>query len=288
MAHRPAYPQQLYDMISEYHRSHGGAFESALDIGGGIGIVTREFLLKKFTHATLSDLSEMYISQAKTALAPIAKPKQLSFLISKIEDMRPTDLANGPVDLITAGECLHWADPLQVTPSAAQLIRPGGTFSAWSYGIQPVLPTSLPGAQEVWGKLIRRMMEVYELKVAELPPDGPSVNLNARFDNLHFDPQTWNNVRRIKVMPDVPMVETSSFTAVTRVLPEESQEVLDNDAFISRDVDYEWMVGFVQSLIPPLNVREELAAELKEFKAKVGNEVFQVRWPFALVLATRR
>lgn len=286
MAHRPAYPSKLYDMICEYHQVHGGRFETALDVGGGIGIVAQEFLLKKFAHTTLSDPSDMYISQAKTALASIKDPKQLSFLACKIEDMRPKDLPNGPVDLMTAGTCLHWADMLKVTPTAAQLIKSGGTFSAWTYGIKPVFPEHLPAAQTAWNKLMSRMMELYELKVGKQGP--PAANMNARFDNMPFGPDTWRDVRRFQVLASEPMVDASLPVLTKKILPEETQQVLDDDAFICRDVDYQWMIGYLQSLIPPVDVRDNMAEELEVLRNAMEDEVLQLRWPFALVLATRK
>lgn len=288
-AHRPSYPAELYQMVYDYHKYHGGDFKAALDIGGGNGIITREFLLKNFSHVTLSDLSDSYISQAKLTFAPIVDHKQLSFLTRKIEDVKPGDLPSGLVDLTTAGTCLHWAEALQVTPSAAQLIKPGGTFSAWCYGGQPVCPPSHPAVQKAWRQLFHRFIELYELKIGKLPENGPSANMNARFDNMPFDPKEWNNVRRIKVLPAEPMITSPVSAAEVRVLPEvESQEVLGNEAFITRKADYTWMEGYVQSLVPPINVQEDMAPELKELKNAVGDETIQLRWPFALVLATRR
>lgn len=33
--HRPEYPQSTFDMIYEYHRSHGGKFDAVHDVGAG-------------------------------------------------------------------------------------------------------------------------------------------------------------------------------------------------------------------------------------------------------------
>lgn len=288
MAHRPAYPQTLYDIVSEYHRSHGGKFDSALDVGGGIGIITREFLLERFAHVTLSDYSESYISQAKKFFASIPDPKKLSFVTSKIEDLKPADLPNGPVDLLTAGVCLHWADPLQITPSAAQLIKPGGSFSAWVYGGQPVLSEPNPPVQKAFDDVFRRFNTMHEENM--LGKDGPLASVNARFDNVPFDPKEWSDVRRIKVMPEVTMLQVDNLpSADSRVLPGvESQEVLDNPKFISRKADYEWLVGYVKSLVPSLDVQGSFAAEFQELKNALGDGEVELSWPFGLVLATRR
>ncbi|CZT21811.1 uncharacterized protein RCC_07678 [Ramularia collo-cygni] len=289
--HRPAYPAQLYDLVCEYHQSHGGVFDSALDIGGGIGIIARDFLLKKFKRATLSDPSDDYISQAKLALASYASSKQLSFVKSKIEDMRPSDLPNGPVDLLTAGTSLHWADPLRITPSAAQLLKSGGTFSAWAYGVQPQFADSFPAVKPAWSKLFERMFAIYEEKLGKLTEEGPTANSNARFDNIPFNPKEWTNVRRIQVMPEVDMldIDLNIPAADKRVLPEvESQEVLENNDFVMRTVDHTWIVGYLRSVVPFVNVEEELAPELKELKSLLGDKEYQLRWPFAIVLATRR
>lgn len=286
-AHRPAYPAQLYDLIYDYHKSHGGSFGTALDVGGGNGIVTREFLLQKFSHATFSDPSELYVSQARSSFASIEDPKQLSFLTGKLEDIKPSDLDNGPVDLITAATCLHWMNALKVAPSAAPLLKPGGTFSAWCYGGRPVVPAGHEDAQKAWLRIFLRFIEIYELKLGYLvSDDGTTANMNARFDNVPFDPEQWENVRRIKVLPQYPMFEAPKNYS-SRTLPEESQEVLD-DAFISRNADYEWMEGYLQSLLPPIDIRVEMAEELKELKTAVGDGEMTLRWPFAIVLATRK
>lgn len=287
MAHRPAYPAQLYEMIWDYHQAHGGNFDNALDVGGGVGVVTRD-LLPKFSHVTLSDLSDLYISQAKNAFASTTNPKQLSFLTRKIEDITPEDLPNGPVDLITAGTCLHWADIEKVTPTAARLIRSGGTFSAWMYGGQPVFPESHRAAHEILGRIFDRLLDYYTAKISELTDTGPSANMHARFDNMAFNPEQWKNVRRIKVMPDKPMMDARISKVHSRVLPEiEQQEVLRDD-FIGRKADYAWVEGYIHSMIPPLDIKEYLKEELKVLKNAMGDAELELYWPFAFVLATRR
>lgn len=62
-AFRLAYPDAVYKTIYTHHEFHGGTTESALDVGAGIGIVTAR-LMERFEHVTLSDASELYISQA--------------------------------------------------------------------------------------------------------------------------------------------------------------------------------------------------------------------------------
>lgn len=289
MAHRPRYPAPLYDLVNDYHRAHGGKCESALDIGGGIGIITRDFLLQNFSHVTLSDPSEIYISQAKRAFASSTDFTRLSFVTRKIEDVKLRDLPNGPVDLITAGASLHWADPLRATPSAAQLIKSGGTFSAWTYGGQPVPSTSNPAILAAFSNLFRRFIELYEEKAGEPRVDGPMSNFNARFDNVPFDPKVWENVRRIKTLPEVPMTRLNVPPSESRVLPEvESQEIIENAAFISREVDHEWIFGYIQSLAPSLKFRENMVAELEELRVAMRDGEIELMWPFALVLASRR
>ncbi|EME41228.1 hypothetical protein DOTSEDRAFT_96453, partial [Dothistroma septosporum NZE10] len=63
--YRPRRPPALFEIIYQYHDRQGGAWDCAVDIGVGPGVVTEE-LLRRFKHVVLSDPSPHYIATAKT------------------------------------------------------------------------------------------------------------------------------------------------------------------------------------------------------------------------------
>ncbi|EGP85359.1 uncharacterized protein MYCGRDRAFT_105469 [Zymoseptoria tritici IPO323] len=79
MRFRPAYPPKVYSTVYDHHKANGGSFNSAVDIGAGIGIVSAE-LVKKFSHVTVTDPSAEYVEAAKAFLA--ANPKEKGAKIS--------------------------------------------------------------------------------------------------------------------------------------------------------------------------------------------------------------
>jgi ubiquinone/menaquinone biosynthesis C-methylase UbiE len=94
------YSQKLYDVVLEYHRSHGGEFGSLLDVGCGTGEVTRS-LSQYFDTATGVDPGKEMISQARVDGGATRSGKKVEFEVRSAEDL--AGLPKDSVDLLVAG-----------------------------------------------------------------------------------------------------------------------------------------------------------------------------------------
>lgn len=94
------YSQKLYDVVLEYHKSHGGEFGSLLDVGCGTGEVTRS-LAQYFDTATGVDPGKEMISQATVDGGVTRSGKKVDFKVRGAEDL--DSLPNDSVDLLVAG-----------------------------------------------------------------------------------------------------------------------------------------------------------------------------------------
>lgn len=65
-------------------------------------------------------------------------------------------------------------------------------------------------------------------------------------------------------------------------------ESLGNDAFIRRKVGFVWLREYLHSWYEAAEIKQYTAKELEELKSAMGGREVEVRWPFDLVLATKR
>ncbi|TFK93422.1 S-adenosyl-L-methionine-dependent methyltransferase [Polyporus arcularius HHB13444] len=131
---RPTYPRQLYDFIFKHHeRAKGARWDTAVDVGCGTGQATVE--LTPFKRVIGVDPSARMIEQAtesvKSRLAGLDLSSQIEFVQSSAEDLG--FLQDGSVDLIVAAQAAHWFKWDKFWPEAARVLRKDGTFAAWGY-----------------------------------------------------------------------------------------------------------------------------------------------------------
>ena len=98
---RPKYPQALYDVILQYHDSHGASRDLALDLGCGPGQVSFP-ISKHFSRVLAVDPSESMMDQGR------AFAKSLGQAASNIEFRAGTSeslpfVQESSVDLIISG-----------------------------------------------------------------------------------------------------------------------------------------------------------------------------------------
>lgn len=142
---RGGYPERLIDGIIELHTSTGGALGSLLDLGCGPGSATRN-LAPHFDRAIGIDPSAEMVRTAvslggQTSLGP------MQFLQGDAEDC--AGVPDQSVDLITAATAAHWFDMDRFWPTAARILKPGGTvavFTIWRIYVHPALT---PHAEEI-------------------------------------------------------------------------------------------------------------------------------------------
>ena len=288
-AFRPAYPNALYAMIYAYQQSHEGAFGHALDVGAGIGIVAAN-LLEQFGHVTLSDASDLYLSQAQQFFRSRIS-SGLSFLHCSGEDLSFDLLPNhNQVDLITAGTCLHWTNVDVCTQRFASLLKPSGTFAAWVYGGRPI-PLQTPAStfvRQLIDDIVDEFGRQYDKQIEDQQKNGAAAIINARYDNVSLDPELWEDVRRIHVNRKATMTCDWWPTAPSRVRPQESAEELEDQAFLSQDVDFEWFKGYLSNLYPVVKMSKAVVDKLAQLEAVMAGETIKLSWSFSLVLATKK
>lgn len=130
------YPAELYATILQYHGARGrnsSRYGLALDLGTGHGIVARS-LVPHFAKVVGTDPSAGMVKQSKAALRQADDATlngKLSFAQAPAEKI--DFVADGSVDLVTAGQAAHWFDYPRLWPEMARLTRPGSTLAFFGY-----------------------------------------------------------------------------------------------------------------------------------------------------------
>jgi len=117
---RPTYPAELFAWISQACRHHALVW----DVGAGSGQASLA-LADHFAKVLATDLSEAQLAQAPPhpGIDYRAAPADQS------------GLADGVADLVTVAQALHWFDLEPFYAEVRRVLKPGGLFVAWTYGI---------------------------------------------------------------------------------------------------------------------------------------------------------
>lgn len=124
-ASRPGYPDALFDWLAEHAPGRGMAWEA----GCGSGQATVA-LAARFSRVHASDPSAEQIARAP-ALPGVV------FTVAGAEDC---SLPDAGCDLVAVAQALHWFDLPRFWPQVQRVLRPGGLFAAWTYGLCSVSP----------------------------------------------------------------------------------------------------------------------------------------------------
>jgi SAM-dependent methyltransferase len=119
-AHRPSYPDALFDAVMEF----GGlvAGDRAVEIGAGTGKATSGFLERGLVVHALEPSAEM---------AAVARAKGIEVENSLFETWTPPR----QFDLLYAAQAWHWVEGADRCERAAAALRPGGTLALfWNKG----------------------------------------------------------------------------------------------------------------------------------------------------------
>ncbi|GAB7336391.1 hypothetical protein MBLNU13_g09114t2 [Cladosporium sp. NU13] len=128
----------------------------------------------------------------------------------------------------------------------------------------------------------------YDKQIEHQQEDGAAAIINARYNNISLDPELWKDVRRIHVNKQANVTCDWWPTAPSRVRPQESVEELDGQAFLSRDVNLEWIKGYLSNLYPVIEMSEAAEDKLAQLEIEMAGETIKLSWSFSLVLATRK
>lgn len=199
-------------------------------------------------------------------------------------------LNHSQVDLITAGTCLHWTNVDVCTQRFVSPLKPCGTFAAWVYGGRPI-PLQTPAlayVRQLVDDILDEFGRQYDKQIEHQQEDGAAAIINARYNNISLDPELWKDVRRIHVNKQANVTCDWWPTAPSRVRLQESVEELDGQAFLSRDVNLEWIKGYLSNLYPVIEMSEAAEDKLAQLEIEMAGETIKLSWSFSLVLATRK
>jgi SAM-dependent methyltransferase len=147
---RRDYHHSLYQTVLDHHTSTGGQLETFIDVGCGPGLATRGFA-PHFAHGIGLDLSEGMISMARSLGLVASTSEQVRFELSTAEELGEKlspPIEDSSVDLIIAANAAHWFDMTRFWPSAARVLKPGGTVALWTSGDIRAHP-SMPNATAI-------------------------------------------------------------------------------------------------------------------------------------------
>lgn len=122
---RPQYPEPLFDWLAASSTHH----ERALDIACGNGQASRP-LARYFRQVLACDGS---FEQLRAA-------PDLAGIDCFVADAQALPLAGASLDLIVVAQALHWFASPAFFAEARRLLKPGGLFCAWCYGLLRIEP----------------------------------------------------------------------------------------------------------------------------------------------------
>ena len=146
---RPAIPQTFFERIFDYHSDHGGQFDTAHEVGAGVGVHSPR-LAARFNHVLVSDVISTNIEIARSRLQG-----PYSFKVSSLEDT--IDLPPESIDLVFASTMMHFTEVDEAVKAVHHQLKPGGTFAAGLYGTYALYDAQ---AQEIWKNIVLLICEM--------------------------------------------------------------------------------------------------------------------------------
>ena len=123
--HRPRYPEALFDFIA----AQCPVREQAWDVATGNGQAARA-LAARFDRVVATDASRQQIASA-------APHDRVTY---RVEPAEASSLAVRSVDAVTVAQALHWLRHDRFYAEVRRVLKPGGLFAAWTYGLFRITP----------------------------------------------------------------------------------------------------------------------------------------------------
>jgi ubiquinone/menaquinone biosynthesis C-methylase UbiE len=120
---RPHYPATLFDYLATLAPRNSLVWDCA----AGNGQATVD-LAERFHRVVATDASAEQIASAKP------HPK----IEYRVAPAHQSGLPAGSVDLLTVAQALHWFDLEHFYGEANRVLKPGGVFAVWAYGVNEV------------------------------------------------------------------------------------------------------------------------------------------------------
>lgn len=122
---RPQYPEALFEWLASLTVSH----DHAWDCGTGNGQAACG-LARWYARVTATDASAGQIESAEPC-------ERVTYRVAKAEG---SGIEPDSVDLVTVAQALHWFDLDQFYAEVRRVVRPGGVFAGWCYGLSRITP----------------------------------------------------------------------------------------------------------------------------------------------------
>jgi SAM-dependent methyltransferase len=136
---RPSYPSALYEFLAGV----APARTLAWDCGTGNGQAAVG-LAMHFRKVVASDASPAQVAQA-------LQHARVTYYVASAED--PPAAAQG-ADLVTVAQALHWFDHARFYPALRRVLKPGGVFAAWGYGLMQITPAVDAVVQDFYANIV--------------------------------------------------------------------------------------------------------------------------------------
>ncbi len=127
--HRPPYPEQLFTRFAELGVGVPG--QRVVDLGTGTGSLARS-LMRNNCLVTGVDSSPEIIDEAGRIDRELGS--EIDYVVAPAEN---TGLADQYCDVVVAGQCWHWFDPVAAGAEAARILKPGGTLALANFDWVP-------------------------------------------------------------------------------------------------------------------------------------------------------
>jgi len=192
-AFRPQYPAALFDWLASVSQRHYVAWDCAC----GSGQAART-LAPHFDLVVATDASSVQVAAA-TAI------EKTRFVVAASER---APLADGAIDLVTVAQALHWFVGETFFAEVRRVVRSGGVFAAWTYGMPHVQSEAVEKAVHgfidgtlgpYWPPEIRLVLDGYasiDLPLEELETPGFELRVEWTLARFLGFVRTWSAVGR--------------------------------------------------------------------------------------------
>ncbi|KAG9013134.1 hypothetical protein FRB94_003574 [Tulasnella sp. JGI-2019a] len=307
-AFRPTYPPRLIKIIYDYHSNNQkrvGSDARSLDLGCGTGQVT-EMLPRYFKSVIGTDPSRGMIAQAQEQATHLEYASQMEFATCAAEEVSSI-MEPSSVDLVTAGQAVHWFHQRRIWPEVSKVLKPGGTIAFWVYSEMRIVghPDLTP------------LIEEYSQSGRSLGPfwqqPGRGI-LERHIQEISFpDSKDWDNssTRRIHFagdlapeLKDMPFYQLSKSEEAPWDMP--SDEEFKTDSILQKKLTWEGIRSYLWTWSSLHNYHEKNPEDkerrgkgqdgdiadrfIETLRGKVppGTETLEVAWPVSLMMIKKK